>query len=361
MATGGSGDTRDNGSGTGETGARHVTIFGCGYSGRAIARAFLGDGASVTGTARTAEKAAELEKAINPGVAGESAVDPKQTIDRLGSAGMAGEQEHATHGGHALAGTTQPGGAKAYGQGLIFDGSGFSPDLLEALSRTTHLVQSIPPGREGDPLLPLLAGRLHVLAPKLQWIGYLSTVGVYGDHGGGWVTEETPGSPTLGRSIDRVGAEDLFMAEGDAAGVPVAALRLSGIYGPGRNAFVNLSRGTARRIVKTGQVFNRIRVEDIAGATLHLSAHRLSGIYNVTDDEPGPPQDVIAEAARMMGMTPPPEQDFDTADMTPMARSFYGSNKRVSNAKLKATGFVFRFPNYRLSLKQMWSEGNWEG
>ncbi len=222
-------------------------------------------------------------------------------------------------------------------------------------------MQSIPPGREGDPLLPLVAGRLRQLAPKLQWIGYLSTVGVYGDHGGGWVSEEMPGSPTLGRSIDRVGAEDLWMAEGGAAGVPVAALRLSGIYGPGRNAFVNLARGSARRIIKKDQVFNRIRVEDIAGATLYLSAQGLSGLYNVTDDEPGPPQDVIEEAARLMGVTPPPEQDFDTADMTPMARSFYGSNKRVSNAKLKATGFVFRFPNYHVSLKQMWAEKIWEG
>ena len=175
------------------------------------------------------------------------------------------------------------------------------------------------------------------------------------------MTEETPGSPIQGRSIERVDTEDAWAVEADAAGVPIASLRLSGIYGPGRNAFVNLTRGTARRIIKRDQVFNRIRVEDIGGAAFFLGERRLAGLYNVTDDEPAPPQDVIVEAARLMGVEPPLEQDFATAEMTPMARSFYGANKRVSNARIRAAGFQFRFPNYRMSLAEMWSSGRWRG
>ncbi len=288
-----------------------VMIFGCGYSGKAIARAFAENGFSVAGTVRSAESAAAL---------GTHKITP-----------------------------------------FIFDGTGFNDQLKTALRDVTHLVQSIPPGKEHDPLLQLVSGRLRALCPKLEWIGYLSTVGVYGDHGGDWVTEETPGSPILGRSIERVDTEEAWVEQGRMAGVPVAALRLSGIYGPGRNAFVNLDRGSARRIIKKDQVFNRIRVEDIGSATLFLAERKLSGLYNVTDNEPCPPQDVITEAARLMGVKPPPEVDFDTADMTPMARSFYGANKRVSNEKMRSLGFEFAFPNYRISLAQMWSKNTWRG
>lgn len=286
-------------------------VFGCGYSGQAIAGKFLLGGHEAAGTVRSAQKAQDLTARGIP-----------------------------TH---------------------VFDGSGFTASLVAEMAQTTHLVQSIPPGKEGDPLLPLLRGRLRQFFPKLEWIGYLSTVGVYGDHGGDWVSEETPGSPILGRSIDRISTEDAWAAEATAEGIACAALRLSGIYGPGRNAFVNLSRGTARRIIKKDQVFNRIRVEDIGGATVFLGARAEGGIYNVTDDEPGPPQDVIVEAARLMGVAPPPEQDFDTAEMTPMARSFYGANKRVSNAKLKSSGYEFLYPNYRISLAQLWSSEAWSG
>lgn len=285
-----------------------VMIFGCGYSGKAIAKAFVEKGFTVCGTVRTPEGAEALSHHIKP---------------------------------------------------FIFDGSAFSDELLAALQEVTYLVQSIPPGKEHDPLLKLVSGRLATLCPKLKWIGYLSTVGVYGDHGGGWVTEETPGSPILGRSIERVDTEEAWTEQGRIAGLPVAALRLSGIYGPGRNAFVNLDRGSARRIIKKDQVFNRIRVEDIGSATLFLAERNLAGIYNVTDDEPCPPQDVIVEAARLMGVEPPPEMDFDTAEMTPMARSFYGANKRVSNEKIRGLGFKFAFPNYRISLAQMWSGNTW--
>ncbi len=284
-----------------------LMIFGAGYSGKAIAKAFLQAGFTATGTTRSAEKQTGLSKAgISP---------------------------------------------------LLYDGQTLTDALLGALSEATHLVQSVSPGPEGDALPALLAGRIHALAPRLQWIGYLSTVGVYGDHGGGWVTEETVCKPEAARGAERLVAEEEWLALGREASLPVAILRLSGIYGPGRNTFINLAQGTARRLVKPGQVFNRIRVEDIGRASLHLAHKGLGGIYNVTDDEPAPPQDVVTEAARLMGVTPPPEQDFATAELSPMARSFYGKNQRVSNAKLKATGFEFHYPEYRASLAQLFRDG----
>ncbi|RUM27382.1 SDR family oxidoreductase [Rhizobium vallis] len=288
----------------------HVMIFGCGYSGTAIANAFAGDGVRVSGTTRSAEK--------------------METLSRNGI------------------------------EAFLFDGETLEDGLREALADVTHLVQSIAPGK-ADPLLRLLGEDGASLPPRLEWIGYLSTVGVYGDHKGAWINEETPCVPVSGRSKERLEAEDGWLAAGEKRGVPAAVLRLSGIYGPGRNAFCNLEKGTARRLIKKDQVFNRIRVEDIGAATRFLSENHLGGIYNVTDDRPGPPQDVIVEAARLMGVEPPPEQAFETAELTPMARSFYGENKRVSNAKLKAAGFEFSFPNYPMSLAQLWRDRRWRG
>ncbi|MBB3132765.1 nucleoside-diphosphate-sugar epimerase [Rhizobium pisi] len=288
----------------------HVMIFGCGFSGTAIAKAFTDDGVRVSGTTRSAEK--------------------METLSRDGI------------------------------EAFLFDGETLENRLREALADVTHLVQSIAPGK-ADPLLRLLGEDGAALLPRLEWIGYLSTVGVYGDHKGTWVTEETPCVPVSGRSKERLEAEDGWLAMGEKRGVPAAVLRLSGIYGPGRNAFCNLEKGTARRLIKKDQVFNRIRVEDIGAATRFLSEHRLGGIYNVTDDRPGPPQDVIVEAARLMDVEPPLEQAFETAELTPMARSFYGENKRVSNAKLKAAGFKFSFPDYLMSLAQLWRDERWRG
>jgi len=243
----------------------------------------------------------------------------------------------------------------------VFDGDALDEKLSEAMRGATHLVQSIAPRDNGDALIRLAGDRLKEMMPKLQWIGYLSTVGVYGDHKGNWVTEEMPCTPVSGRSKERLEAEDGWMAIGAAINVPAAVLRLSGIYGPGRNALCNLERGTARRLIKKDQVFNRIRVEDIGAATRFLADRGLGGIYNVTDDLPGPPQDVIVEAARLLGVEPPPEQPFETAELTPMARSFYGENKRVSNAKLKAAGFIFAFPTYPASLAQLMQSNSWRG
>ncbi|OWW05039.1 NAD(P)-dependent oxidoreductase [Rhizobium sp. R72] len=288
-----------------------VMIFGCGYSGKAIAKAFIADGVRVSGTTRTDDKAAALRaQGINA---------------------------------------------------FLFDGETLGNDLRAAMRDTTRLVQSIAPRESGDPLIGLTRNRLREMMPKLRWIGYLSTVGVYGDHKGNWVTEDTPCTPVSGRSKERLEAEDGWMAIGTEVGIPAAVLRLSGIYGPGRNAICNLERGTARRLIKKDQVFNRIRVEDIGAATQFLAAHGLGGIYNVTDDLPGPPQDVIVEAARLLGVEPPPEQPFETAELTAMARSFYGENKRVSNAKLKAAGFTFAFPNYPASLAQLMQSNSWRG
>jgi nucleoside-diphosphate-sugar epimerase len=243
---------------------------------------------------------------------------------------------------------------------LLFDG-GADGKLEAALAGTTHLVQSIAPGEQGDAVLRLFGDDIGRLIPDLCWIGYLSTVGVYGNHDGARVNEDSECRPVSKRSLWRMAAEEGWRNLSRDTGVPVAILRLSGIYGPGRNAFVNLERGTARRLVKPGQVFNRIHVDDIAGAARHLLEKGETGVWNVTDDEPAPPQDVVLHASRVMGVDPPPEIAFEEAELSPMARSFYGENKRVSNAKLKASGYAFRYPNYRVALETMWRNGSWRG
>ncbi len=242
---------------------------------------------------------------------------------------------------------------------FVFDGTAVSPEIAAELARVTHIVVSAGPSDAGDPVIAAARGLLVHATPALRWIGYLSTVGVYGNYDGEWIDESADCRPRPGRSDNRLEAEKQWRELAAERGVPLAILRLSGIYGAGRNAFVNLEAGTARRIVKPGQIFNRIHVDDIAGSLLHLARLEAGGVFNVTDDEPAPPQDVVAYAAGLMGVAPPPEIDFDTADLSPMARSFYGENKRVSNAKLKATGYRFVHPNYRAALSSMWEKGNW--
>ncbi|CUA94103.1 SDR family oxidoreductase [Pannonibacter indicus] len=235
---------------------------------------------------------------------------------------------------------------------FLFDGTQPGKGIREALAGATHVLQSIAPDEAGDPVLTHHGA--DVAAGRPQWIGYLSTVGVYGDHDGAWVDEDTPCRPVSRRSVQRVEAETAWLEFAAKEDLPVQIFRLSGIYGPGRNALVNLRNGTARRLVKPGQVFNRVRVEDIAGALEASLAEPKTRIYNVTDDEPAPPQDVVTYAARILGVQPPPEQDFETAELSPMARSFYGENKRVSNARIKRElGFEFSYANYRESLDQL--------
>ncbi|MCO4317221.1 SDR family NAD(P)-dependent oxidoreductase [Phyllobacterium sp. 21LDTY02-6] len=243
---------------------------------------------------------------------------------------------------------------------FLFLGSHTSQEIEDALETVTHLVISTSPAKSGDPVIGVFGDTIRRHMPKLQWIGYLSTVGVYGDHGGAWVDEGTPCHPVSVRSTERAEAEAAWQALADARRVPLAILRLSGIYGPGRNAFINLSNGTARRLNKTGQVFNRIHVDDIARALLFLGENNQGGIFNITDDEPAPPQDVVAYAAELMGIEPPEEADFETAQLTPMARSFYGENKRVSNKRIKELGFTFRYPDYGTAFAAMWRDGSWK-
>lgn len=290
----------------------HLLIFGLGYSSRAVVRAAAGRAARITATVRSPEKAAALSAAP---VEGRSV-----TV-------------------------------------LPFDGKALSPELAAAIADATHVLVSAPPDQAGDPVLRACGDALSAHPP--QSVVYLSTVGVYGDQGGGWVDETTEPRPVSPRSIERLEAERAWQAFGRAQGVPVAILRLSGIYGPGQNALVNMARGTARRIIKPGQVFNRIHVDDIAQAVLASFDRRYDGIVNVTDDEPAPPQDVVALAAELLGLPVPPDVPFEQSGLSPMGRSFYGECKRVSNKKLKAELSVnLLHPNFTVALRALAAGGD---
>lgn len=280
-----------------------VFIFGLGFSSRAAARALREDRAgelTISGTVRDADRAQAL------------------TLEGID-----------TH---------------------VFDGAVPGQTLRQPLAEASHVVVSIPPNAGGDPTLTHHADDLKC-AKKLKWLCYYSTVGVYGDHDGGWIDETTAPTPLNARSRWRVAAENDWRELARQKGVPLLILRLAGIYGPGRSSFDKLRAGTARRIVKKHQVFNRIHVTDIARVTAAAARIKLAGTFNLADDEPAPPQDLIGFAAGLMEVAPPPEQDFETAEMTPMARSFYADNKRVSNAAIKkALGMDLTYPTYRQGL-----------
>lgn len=232
----------------------------------------------------------------------------------------------------------------------------FSPDHADAaiaddIAASDAILVSVPPGESGDPVLTAFADRIAV-APNLRWIGYLSTVGVYGDHAGGWVDETTPLGAGKQRSQNRVTAEQDWLGFGAANTIAVQIFRLSGIYGPGRNQLAQLAAGTARRIVKPGQVFNRIHVVDIAAViAASLARPRPGGIYNVTDNEAAPPQDVVAFAAGLCGLEPPPEIPFEAAELSLMARSFYSESRRIRNALIREElGVTLQYPTYREGL-----------
>jgi nucleoside-diphosphate-sugar epimerase len=225
-------------------------------------------------------------------------------------------------------------------------------DVAALLREAPYLLVSAGPSPEGDPVLNALGNDIAAIAPRLKWVGYLSTTGVYGDHQGGWVDEQTPLTPATQRGLARVAAENRWQA---IEGLPLHVFRLAGIYGPGRGPFAKVRKGTARLIIKKGQVFSRIHVEDIAQA-LELSMARPDpgAVYNLCDDDPAPPQDVIGHAAELLGQPLPEAVDFETADMTPMARSFYAESKKVRNDHAKRTlGWVPKFPNYRSGLAAM--------
>jgi nucleoside-diphosphate-sugar epimerase len=241
---------------------------------------------------------------------------------------------------------------------FLFDGETSDRGLTEALANADTLLVSIPPDEGGDPVLRRFADSI-TSARRLLWIGYLSTVGVYGDRGGEWVDETTPPAPVSERSRERLAAENAWRALGIRSGKPVHVFRLAGIYGPGRNALGQLAAGTARRIVKPGQVFNRIHVEDIAAVLMaSIERPKAGAIYNLADDEPAPPQDVVAYAARLAGVEPPPEIPFEKAGLGAMPSSFYAECKRVSNRLIKAElGVELRYPTYREGLQALRAAG----
>lgn len=235
---------------------------------------------------------------------------------------------------------------------LLFPGT----DMAAHIEWASHVLISAGPQNGRDPVLASLH-RAFATARHLKWVGYLSTTGVYGDHGGGWVTEETPLKASTKRGQARIDAETEWLSLWNSNGLPVHLFRLAGIYGPGRGPFAKVRSGTARRIIKEGQVFSRIHVEDIAQTVLASIARPNPGAaYNVCDNDPAPPQDVIAHAAELLGLPVPPEIAFETAELSPMARSFYAESKRVDNTRIKEElGVDLRYPNYRSGLAQLLS------
>ncbi|MEM9351025.1 MAG: SDR family oxidoreductase [Pseudomonadota bacterium] len=280
--------------------AQTLLSLGHGYSARALAKLLLPQGWRIIGTTRTAEKADVLK--------GEG-IEPRITPD---------------------------------------------DDLTGDIAGASHILVSAAPSDDGDPFLLRYPEALR--SAPAGWVGYLSTTGVYGDHGGAWVDEDTALSPTTHRGALRVKAE----ADWLATGLPVHIFRLAGIYGPGRGPFAKVRAGTARRIIKKGQIFSRIHVDDIAQVLAASIARPNSGrIYNVCDNDPAPPQDVIGHAAELLGLPLPPEVDFETADMPPMARSFYGESKRVSNARIRdELGVKLLYPSYKDGLPALLETAN---
>ena len=272
-------------------------VFGLGYSARALAADLMAQGWTVRGTTRSAEKQAELAR---------------QGIETA-----------------------------------IFDGETPLADPA-VLDDVTHLLASVPPGPDGDPVLRHHGDDLADRADNMTWAGYLSTTGVYGDRGGDWVDETATRTPATERGQRRVAAEDGWCALWRAAKLPVHLFRLAGIYGPGRNALETVRTGRARRIVKPGQVFSRTHVTDIAAVLAASIARPNPGAaYNVCDDDPAPPQDVILHACELLGVDPPPEIPFEEAELSDMARSFYAESKKVSNTRIKVElGVRLAYPDY---------------
>ena len=225
-------------------------------------------------------------------------------------------------------------------------------DMIPALNAATHILISAGPDDAGDPVLAQLETEVATRAGQFEWVGYLSTTGVYGDHDGDWVDEETPLTPATKRGIARVVAEAAWQAIAD---LPLHIFRLAGIYGPGRGPFAKVRNGTARRIIKQGQVFSRTHVADIARIlAASIKKPNIGSIYNVCDNDPAPPEDVIAYAAELLGMPIPEAIDYETADMTPMARSFYAESKKVRNDKIKTElGVELLYPDYKTGLKAL--------
>jgi hypothetical protein len=240
----------------------------------------------------------------------------------------------------------------------FFDSGNHDPRIRDEIRTTDILLVSIPTVSGIDAVLQSFSVLL-MRSPRLRWIGYLSTVGVYGNADGAWVDETTPPNPVNERSQHRVSVENQWLDLGMRASFTVQIFRLAGVYGPGRNALLRVSDGTARRIIKPGQVFNRIHTADIARTLTASIDQPISGaIYNVADNEPSPPQSVIDYAARLLGRAPPPETPFDQAELGSMARTFYRDNKRVCNLRIREElGVSLLYPTYRDGLDALFASG----
>jgi len=256
------------------------------------------------------------------------------------------------HDGWIVAGTSRSGA----GAGYRFDRD--HPLPAAAFADVTHILLLIPPDAAGDPALEVHGGDIAAL-PGLEWLGYLSTTGVYGDRGGGWVDEASPLNPTGERGRRRVAAEADWLDLWRRRGVPVHIFRLAGIYGPGRSPFDALRAGTAKRVDKPGHIFSRIHVDDLAGVLIaSLQKPRPGRVYNVCDDAPAPPGDVVAHAAELLGVPPPPLVPFEAAQLSEMAKSFYADNKRVVNRLIKdELGVRLSYPDYRMGLAAILAAG----
>jgi nucleoside-diphosphate-sugar epimerase len=224
-----------------------------------------------------------------------------------------------------------------------------------ALSGVTHVLSSVPPDGMGDPVLDGAAAALIGAKESLSWIGYLSTTGVYGDYRGAWVDEDSALRPSSDRAWRRVEAEAAWLDLNRVHGMPVHIFRLAGIYGPGRSALDEVRAGTARRIVKRGQVFSRIHVDDIASVlAASMAKPNPAAIYNVCDDHAAPPHEVVAFACQLLGVEPPPTIPYEAAQLSPMAQSFWADNKRVRNTRIKSElGVTLRYPTYREGLQAL--------
>lgn len=282
----------------------HLFCFGLGFSALTLADRLLARGWRISGTCRSAEKQQALK--------------------------ARGIEAHLFDRAHPVA------------------------DLAAKLGGVTDLLSSVPPDDAGDPVIDCHGAEIAAAGP-FAWIGYLSTTGVYGDCGGAWVDESSPMQPSGARGMKRLKAEQAWLALPN----PAHLFRLAGIYGPGSSALDSVREGRARRVVKAGQVFSRIHVADIASVVAASMARPNPGAaYNVCDDDPAPPADVVTYACELLGVTPPPIVDYATAELSPMARSFYDDNKRVRNDRIKdELGFSLAFPDYRVGLKSLFNAG----
>jgi len=243
-------------------------------------------------------------------------------------------------------------------EGLVFDRG--HPLQAETLARFENILVSVPPDDAGDPVLDAMGDAFigTDVGESVRWIGYLSTTGVYGDTGGAWVDETSPPHPTQARSIRRLEAETAWLDLWRRHGRPVEVFRLAGIYGPGRSALDSVRAGRAHRVVKPGHVVCRIHVDDIGQVLRAAMAKPSPGwIFNLADDDPAPPQDVITEACALLNVQPPPEAPLAEADLSPMARSFYADTRRVWNGRIKGRlGIRLLYPTHREGLSAILAE-----